>query len=129
MNSKKMKKIMKNEASQFFFRFPEFLYIAAFFCMRFEVKNKKWKIPSKPKLASISTRPLDCTGNDLSLNFLVNYRYLLAYLIPGTSYEQVAEEATGQGHPATAVQRAIAIMSVRGELQEKNRGFLLYRMR
>ncbi|CAM9349081.1 unnamed protein product [Ascophyllum nodosum] len=43
--------------------------------------------------------------------------------------KKVAEEATGQGHPATAVQRAIAIMSVRGELQEKNRGFLLYRMR
>ena len=44
-------------------------------------------------------------------------------------FDQVAEEATGQGHPATAVQRAIAIMAVRGELQEKNRGFLLYRMR
>lgn len=50
-------------------------------------------------------------------------------LPPIISPIQVAEEATGQGHPATAVQRAIAIMAVRGELQEKNRGFLLYRMR
>ncbi|CAN0474022.1 unnamed protein product, partial [Ectocarpus sp. 12 AP-2014] len=37
--------------------------------------------------------------------------------------KKVGEEATGQGHPATAVTRAIAIMAVRGELQEKNRGF------
>ncbi|CAM9657948.1 unnamed protein product [Ectocarpus sp. 12 AP-2014] len=43
--------------------------------------------------------------------------------------KKVGEEATGQGHPATAVTRAIAIMAVRGELQEKNRGFLLYRAR
>eukprot|EP00903_Cladosiphon_okamuranus_P005362 g5356.t1 len=43
--------------------------------------------------------------------------------------KKVGEEATGQGHPATAVQRAIAIMAIRGELQEKNRGFLLYRIR
>ncbi|CAM9525071.1 unnamed protein product [Discosporangium mesarthrocarpum] len=43
--------------------------------------------------------------------------------------KKVAEEATGQGHPDSAVQRAIAIMCIQGVLQEKNRGFLLFRLR
>lgn len=54
---------------------------------------------------------------------------LLLFVRVSTLATQVAEEATGQGHPANAVERAIAIMAVRGEVQEKNRGFLLYRLR
>jgi DNA replication licensing factor MCM5 len=42
---------------------------------------------------------------------------------------RVEEEATGQGHDAGALARAVSIMVMRGEMVEKNRGFLLYRLK
>ncbi|CAM9156668.1 unnamed protein product [Chrysoparadoxa australica] len=43
--------------------------------------------------------------------------------------KRVMEEGTVLGHPDHAVQRAVAILVMRGELQERNRGFLLTRVR
>eukprot|EP00611_Tribonema_gayanum_P019319 TRINITY_DN3326_c0_g1_i6.p2 TRINITY_DN3326_c0_g1~~TRINITY_DN3326_c0_g1_i6.p2 ORF type:complete len:178 (+),score=92.12 TRINITY_DN3326_c0_g1_i6:1123-1656(+) len=41
----------------------------------------------------------------------------------------ITDEAIKRGHPNHAVGRAMAIMVLRGELVEKNKGFLLFRAR
>ena len=57
--------------------------------------------------------------------------FLRSRLAIGTTVnkQRIIEEAASQGYDATVVTRAIAIMTSRAELQERNQGRLFKRIR